>query len=303
MDHANDFDGDGHCGDVDVCPLIPDAGQLDTDGDGSGDACDNCPGTPNPVQQDRDADGVGDGCDNCPDTSNPGQQDRDADGAGNACQPTIDILAIQEDGGTALEVTVRLQDPNGDPLHGVVGIGDGSAPTTLTDFTAAPDCGTALPPESLPGRGIAFGRFGGAPFLFDADRTVAEFLGTICQDGMQDYELTPGTCLLVSSGFDYFVDLTGMPPPQIYCVRRVDGTASFDLALLSMAPDHVVVQTMLSQAEFSGSALPQGISLSRLIPGRTYQLRITATDGNTRATAATRAFLFQGEMVIQFQAP
>jgi hypothetical protein len=303
-DRANDADGDGFCADVDNCPLIANAEQLDADGDGDGDACDNCPDRFNADQLDRDTDGLGDVCDNCPETPNAGQQDRDADGAGDACQPTVEILAIQEDGGAALEVNVRLQDPNGDPLRGVVSIGGGvgSGPVNLTDIVAAPGCGTPLPPESRPGEGIAFGRFGDTPFLFDADRTLAEFLGTPCHDGVQDYELAPRECAMAAGGFDFFADISGLPLPQPFCVRRVDGTASFDLTLLEVAPDHVVVQTLLGQAPFSGSALPQGMSLVGLTPGRSYEIRITATDDTTLPVSAARTFLYQGETVIQFQA-
>ncbi len=41
---AADFNGDGWCGPIDVCPLRNDPGQADTDLDGTGDACDVCPG-------------------------------------------------------------------------------------------------------------------------------------------------------------------------------------------------------------------------------------------------------------------
>jgi uncharacterized protein (TIGR03382 family) len=104
------MDEDGVGDACDLCPEVPDAGdlQVDADGDGWGDACDNCPVQGNPYQEDGDGDGVGDACDgcadgmdgeggdhdgdgiadlcdNCPERPNPDQADADGDGIGNAC--------------------------------------------------------------------------------------------------------------------------------------------------------------------------------------------------------------------------
>ena len=62
-DAENDLDEDGLCGDVDLCPAIPDPAQDDTDGDGIGDRCDG----------DVDGDGVDNDDDNCPFLENADQ--------------------------------------------------------------------------------------------------------------------------------------------------------------------------------------------------------------------------------------
>jgi len=59
VNEDGDFDDTGE---LDNCPLVPNADQLDTDGDGLGDACDNCTTVANPDQADSNWDGIGDAC-------------------------------------------------------------------------------------------------------------------------------------------------------------------------------------------------------------------------------------------------
>jgi len=81
-DFDNDIDGDGFCGDVDVCPELFNPDQTDTDGDELGDPCDTCP-----LDPDNNIDGdpfCGD-VDNCPAVANPDQSDLDGDLIGDVC--------------------------------------------------------------------------------------------------------------------------------------------------------------------------------------------------------------------------
>ena len=82
FDGAHDADGDEVCGDVDNCPDVGNADQIDSDGDGFGDACDACPFDAN---NDSDEDGACDDVDNCPMVANADQADGDEDGIGDAC--------------------------------------------------------------------------------------------------------------------------------------------------------------------------------------------------------------------------
>jgi choice-of-anchor B domain-containing protein len=80
-----DGDADAVGDDVDNCPALGNADQLDTDADGQGNACDLCPALATPSLTDGDGDGVGDACDSCPMLANGDQLDGDADGVGDAC--------------------------------------------------------------------------------------------------------------------------------------------------------------------------------------------------------------------------
>lgn len=87
-----DIDSDGIINELDNCPSVPNANQLNIDDDLLGDACDI----------DRDGDGVRDqvsvgdgtfaagGDDNCPLVFNPTQADRDGNDTGNACDLDAD---------------------------------------------------------------------------------------------------------------------------------------------------------------------------------------------------------------------
>jgi len=149
-DPFNDGDGDGICGNVDICPNVVNPGQEDSDGDGVGNACneaddpdgddfataqDNCPAVFNPNQADGDGDGFGDVCDvcplnvendadgdgicesddNCPLTANANQLDSDQDGAGDACDPDDDNDGVLDaDDNCPLDANPDQGDSDGD---------------------------------------------------------------------------------------------------------------------------------------------------------------------------------------------
>jgi hypothetical protein len=77
-----DSDGDGIVNNVDNCPTISNADQLDTDLDGIGDLCDDT------LNGDSDGDGIDNLVDNCPTISNADQLDTDLDGIGDLCDDT-----------------------------------------------------------------------------------------------------------------------------------------------------------------------------------------------------------------------
>ena len=317
-DSFDDRDGDGTCSAPDNCPRVynPDQADLDGDGlgnpcdncielanpdqadgdhDGAGDACDTCPSHGNGREADSDADGVGDGCDNCPVTPNPGQEDSNHDGAGDACQPVVEIVGIQGGGGSALELTLRLKDPDGDPIRAWVRLG---SPVTLVDFLADPDgCHRPLPPQDLPGEGIAFGRVSDAGFLFDADSVSAELLSRSCEDGRQDYSLAAGRCGLERSPAGYFIDLgpAVFTIPGPICVRDLDRGTAFDFTVLGVLGDRVFLRQSIIDIAFQAPTIPEAIDLSALSAGRAYQIEIVATDGKTPEVFDTMEFLYQGE--------
>lgn len=82
-----DFDGDGLKDEVDNCPEVANASQVNTDGDtNGGDACDT----------DDDNDGVLDSGDNCRTVVNPNQANTDGDSLGNICDPDDDNDSVSD---------------------------------------------------------------------------------------------------------------------------------------------------------------------------------------------------------------
>lgn len=337
FDPANDADGDQACGDVDNCSSIYNPTQSDQDGDHVGDLCDDCPSAYNPDQSDRDGDGFPDTCDNCPAlynpsqsgpdqdgdvlldvcdncpmVYNPSQDDRNSDGSGDACQPDLAIVSITQDGGADLEVTVRLSDPQGDPLTGTVQVR--AQPFLLTDSLSNPDCSVPRPPEDLTGVGIGFGPLSGT----GPSRREGGGLGSprgvlpqsyglsdydaagACQDGVSDYEMALGSCGAEESGYGTSLGLSGVVPPHRICVRRVDLTGTFEYEIYDLSALQVGLVQTGSEASYQGTALPQGMSLAGLVSGQGYDLILTATDGATPVVVSTFTFLYQGEQTIRF---
>ena len=303
-----DTDGDDVCDQNDNCPTVANPDQVNTDGDPLGDVCDddndndgvadaqdNCPLIANTGQGDADADGRGDACDNCPAVPNPGQADANGDGGGDACQPRLELLSITGDGGT-LVAMLRLADPNGDPVHGAIVL---TAETGLSDFFLDPDCTTPLPPEALPGRGVAFGSLGGDGYLFDADRVGQEIIGVTCQDGIQDYELAYGSCATTAGVFDFYQVVPAGSVPLAICVRRLDDSTRFDLVVESIAGGTATVRHDFAPVPYAGTSLP-AVPLGALVAGPVHAIRITATDGHTPVVAASAPFLYQGETTLVF---
>ena len=153
-----DFDGDGFCSNLALCPagcdncaFIFNRDQRDADGDGIGDLCDNCPFVPNPDQSDGDFDGIADACDNCPTIPNRDQADSDCDGTGDACERGTLFTLVQ---------TLQATTPHG-------GARFGSAAAISVSL------GTAL--VGAPFEDINGAQQAGAAYVFDVQTGTPEF--------------------------------------------------------------------------------------------------------------------------------
>ncbi|MCK4858615.1 MAG: thrombospondin type 3 repeat-containing protein, partial [candidate division Zixibacteria bacterium] len=131
----NDADGDGVCGDVDICPGFDD--NIDTDGDTIPDGCDTCPTDPlksvdtgqcgcNVADTDTDTDGIADCNDNCPAVANPDQTDSNNNGIGDACD------SADTDGDGVSDQDEWGADPQTDPL-----VPDDGSALLASDYHAA----------------------------------------------------------------------------------------------------------------------------------------------------------------------
>ena len=130
-------------------------------------------------------------------------------------------------------------------------------------------------------------------------------LPMICEDGAQDYTLAVGVCGFEGpSDASIDLDLVGDLLPGPICVRQVvNELVSFDINVIQLGATEVVLELIRIETLYEDSTLPEGIDLSTLTPGQTYQLEITVTDGNTPEVSDRKDFLHQGETVIKFLSP
>lgn len=321
----SDVDDDGVGDACDNCPTVSNPGQEDSDGDGIADACDacphdasndidrdgicgdvdNCPMVPNPGQADADLDGRGDACDNCPSVANPGQEDSNQDGAGDACQPSVVIEGIRQGGSDVLEVRSVARDPQGDPLSGSVEIqaSDELEPVVLRDEGVDQACAGGFTPAGIPGEGLGFLYASiGVPILFDLDGTLG------CHDGQADFEVSLLPCGAPGGTFTSILTLDPLSPLPSLCVRRI-GTddSGFGLELTGLTPNALsgtvrrVGAVVVSQPFTDG--VPKRVALHGLVPGQTYHLKLTVTDGNTPPVTASVDFQYAGEDWLVFDVP
>jgi hypothetical protein len=94
-----DSDGDGVDDNLDNCPGVANADQLNTDGDAQGNACD----------PDDDNDTVTDTADNCSLVVNANQTNTDGDAQGDACDPDDDNDTVVDTGDNCSLVANSLQ--------------------------------------------------------------------------------------------------------------------------------------------------------------------------------------------------
>ena len=316
-DAANDGDGDGHCESQDNCPWIPNPDQANADGDVFGDYCDNCDFVTNPDQADSDddvsgdacdnclsvwnmdqadfdTDGIGDRCDNCHRASNPDQADRNTDGAGDACQPVAEFAGISA-AGEALRVSLRLHDPQGDPLSGTLAItGEGYVERVLFDALEVFDCARGFRPDpaSPEGIGYSYGAIG-EPYLFDLDSMMG------CRDPVPDYLFAYGTCAAPVGAFDVYLSLSGLDLPAVVCVRGIrDDAPQFDWTIVAVEPASLRFASFTSgrliELPFVGRP-PTRVDLSSLVAGPDYLLGLMVTDGNTLPFGASVPLPYNGE--------
>ncbi len=313
----DDIDGDGVPNAVDACPAsyvdgrpaasIGSGGGPDTDGDGVADNCDVCPNDP---ANDADHDGICGDVDNCPRTFNPLQEDSNGDGSGDACQPVLVLGAVRQDGGTNLEVEARAIDPDDDPLSGTIEFFEDTTFTLRSlDLTSPNPCATDAYPPGTPGQGVGYyANPDSGKVLFDIDSQLSGALpGLICGDAQPDYLIGLGRC----SDPNLFRDLlVAVPtPPGAICIGRYDPVRrDFDPAfprtdLAVLAADDQAIRLGVIAPDPAlripfDHGLPQTSPIFNLVPGTTYRLRITVTDGSSVPVSAETSFLYQGESIL-----
>jgi thrombospondin type 3 repeat protein/HYR domain-containing protein/galactose oxidase-like protein len=306
-----DMDGDGVPNSDDACPAsyvagrpfdeILGGGGPDSDGDGTPDDCDRCPRDP---RDDADGDGVCGEADNCPMSFNPHQEDSTSDGAGDACQPVLVIEGVLEDGGEELEVTASARDPDGDPLAGSIEF------FALTQFVLRPLdldepsswCDADVYPPGQRGEGIVYvAPQAGEHALGDLDSSA------YCNDGLPDFVIAAGRCDDPGSRFEYALSFFALP--QRICVGRFDPQDPFNpdpaslVDLIAIASDEAglhlsLVGTTPALVIPFDHGLPERSALTGLLPGTTYRLAITVTDGSSSPLTAATTFTYQGEQVM-----
>ncbi len=136
---CEDADSDGVCEDVDNCPGLYNADQLNSDGDEYGDACDECPFD---AENDIDADDICGDVDNCPYDANTDQADNDADELGDLCDDDDDNDGVlDDDDNCQFDANADQADAEGDGFGDVCDDDD--------DNDAVLDTGDACPGTAL----------------------------------------------------------------------------------------------------------------------------------------------------------
>jgi hypothetical protein len=257
---------------------------------------------------DHDHDGFCAEVDNCPTITNADQADSNQDGSGDACQPTLDLIGIQEDGGTDLEVTVAARDPQGEPLGGSIDIVESNAEMieipNYFNLDLDAFCRAGYLPNGLPGEGIGY-------FSDEAGVGLVD-LSYLCGGGVQ-YGLADGSCEAPTSPFfqDYYLypfQADHLDPPLHLCVRPLgDSSSGIDFTILGYDANSlraVVGSTNAFSVHIPfENGLPAHADISALRQGPAHTLSITVTDGNTLPVTVESQFLYQGETVLTIIQP
>jgi len=138
--------------------------------------------------------------------------------------------------------------------------------------------------------------------LFDLDSVLG------CRDDSPDFVLARGACELPGAAFDTILPLAGVPLPATVCIRpRRSSTGGRTLTILDLDQETLhgtIVHEAFPALEIPfTTGLPRQAELHDLIPGRTYPLVITATDGTTVPVTVEAEVAYQGESRLVINSP